>query len=83
MEIQHVWEILELKNDMEQAQMLFAKIENYAIGAIEDHGIMKIFIKDRHKDKIIRVINESNWIFDLKWDSIDNEDWHLMWKDNF
>ena len=53
MKSQDIWEVLEINGDSEKIQMLFAHIKEHTMGAAEDHGIMKIFIKDGCKGKII------------------------------
>ena len=39
-----LWNVLEIEGDMGKAQILFAQIEHYTLGGLEDDGIMKIFV---------------------------------------
>ena len=83
MSTDNIWEILEIENSLEHAQVLFSYIDEHTIGSIEEKGLLKIFIKQGCKNKVINIISGLNQKFNLKWSSIQNEDWHLMWKDNF
>ena len=83
MKTDSIWEVLEIENSLEHAQILFSHIEKYAMGSIEEEGSLKIFIEQGCKNKVIDIVNKLNQNLNLKWSSIENKDWHLMWKDNF
>ena len=79
-----LWNVLEIGGDMGKAQILFAQIEHYTLGGVEDDGIMKIFVNKESKDKITMIINELDYkSLHLTWNTIKNENWHLMWKKYF
>jgi len=79
------WDVLEVTGDMEEAQILFAHIKDYALGSIEEDKKIKVYTSKNSKNKINMLINNLN--FDnnlhLSWDTIKNENWHLMWKKYF
>ena len=52
-----LWNVLEIDGDMGKAQILFAQIEHYTLGGVEDDGIMKIFVNKESKEKITMIIN--------------------------
>ena len=79
-----LWNVLEIDGDMGEAQILFAQIEHYTLGSVEDDGIIKFFVNKESKDKITMIINELDYkSLHLTWNTIKNENWHLMWKKYF
>ena len=79
------WEMLEVSGELDYAQMLLAYIEDFILGSdIEDNSI-RIYISKGKKNKIKSIINNLAFKSELhlSWKDIKNEDWHLMWKENF
>ena len=69
-----LWNVLEIDGDMGKAQILFAQIEHYTLGSVEDDGIMKNFVNKESKDKITMIINKLDYkSLHLTWDTIKNE----------
>jgi len=82
--VNDLWNVLEIDGDTEKAQILFAQIEHYTLGSVEDNGTMKIFIDKESRDKVAMIINKLDYnSLHLTWDTIKNENWHLMWKKYF
>ena len=79
------WEMLEVSGKLDYAQMLLAHIEDFILGSDIEDDSMRIYISKGKKNKIKSVINDLVFKseLDLSWKDIKNEDWHLMWKENF
>ena len=41
MNTDNIWEILEIENSLEHAQVLFSYIDEHTIGSIEEKGLLK------------------------------------------
>ena len=76
------WDVLEIDGDMDEAQILFAHIKDYSLGSIEEDEKIKVYTTKNSKNKINVLINNLNFNnnLHLSWDTIKNENWHLMWK---
>ena len=48
-------------------------------------GSTKIYLSIESQNKVTNILNnlELPDNINLTWEKIDNEDWHLMWKENF
>ena len=79
------WEMLEISGELDYAQMLLAHIEDFVLGSALENDMMRVYISKGKKNKIKAVINNLAFKRDLvlNWKDIKNEDWHLMWKENF
>ncbi len=79
------WEVLNIKGNLDAAEILFSKIENYCLGSFIEGNLTKIYLSIEFRSKVINIINnlELPNNINLTWGKIDNEDWHLMWKENF
>jgi len=79
------WDILEITGDIGEAQILFAHIKDYALGSIEENDKIKVYTAKDSKNKINMLINnlDFNNSLHLSWDTIKNQNWHLMWKKYF
>mgnify|MGYP006097302445 CR=1 FL=1 len=79
------WEVLEISGNSDSAQILFAHIENFVLGSVLENDLMKVYISKGSKNTIDTIIDNLDLKrnLDLNWDYIEDEDWHLMWKENF
>ena len=79
------WDVLEIDGDIDEAQILFAHIKDYSLGSIEEDEKIKVYTTKNSKNKINVLINNLNFNnnLHLSWDTIKNENWHLMWKKYF
>ena len=79
------WDMIEVSGKSDYAQMLLAHIEDYVLGSDIDKDIMRVYISKGKKDNIKAIIDDLIFKNDLilNWRNIENENWHLMWKENF
>ena len=79
------WEVLNVHGDLDEAEIIFSKIENYCLGSFIDEDLTRIYLSIESRSDVVNIINnlELPDNISLTWEKIDNEDWHLMWKENF
>ncbi len=79
------WEVLNIHGDLDEAEIIFSKIENFCLGSFIDGNLTKIYLSKEFRSDVVNIINnlELPDNISLTWEKIDNEDWHLMWKENF
>ena len=51
------WEVLNIEGNLDEAEILFSKIENYCLGSFIEGNLTKIYLSIESKNEVTNVLN--------------------------